>query len=55
MAMGQAAGTAAALAMASGTAVQALDAAQIVSALMAQGVRGIGGEGLSHHAQAKLA
>jgi len=52
MAMGQAAGTAAAMALAGGLAVQAIDHASIVSTLAAQGVRGIGGEPLRRHAPA---
>ena len=50
MAMGQAAGTAAALALAKGSPVQALDHGEIVSTLVAQGVTGIGGKRLSDHA-----
>ena len=46
MAMGQAAGTAVALALAENSPVQALDHTEIVSALVAQGVRGIGGRRL---------
>ncbi|OYU36243.1 FAD-dependent oxidoreductase [Novosphingobium sp. PASSN1] len=52
MAMGQAAGTAAAMALAEGLAVQALDPARVVSTLAAQGVRGIGGDALARHAPA---
>ncbi len=43
MAMGQAAGTTAALALERGVAVQALDAAAVVADLQRQGVRGLGG------------
>ena len=46
MAMGQAAGTAAAMALAKGLAVQTLDHADIVASLAAQGMRGIGGRPL---------
>lgn len=52
MAMGQAAGTAAALALADGVAVQALDPARVVASLAAQGMRGIGGEALTRHSRA---
>jgi hypothetical protein len=52
MAMGQAAGTAAAIALAEGLALQALDPARVVAALKAQGMRGIGGDALEQHARA---
>ena len=52
MAMGQAAGTAAAMALAEGAPVQALDAGRVVTALAAQGMRGIGGDALRRHAPA---
>jgi hypothetical protein len=52
MAMGQAAGTAAAMALASGLPVQALDHTAIVASLAAQGMRGIGGDALRRHAPA---
>ncbi len=52
MAMGQAAGTAAAMALANGLSVQTLDHAAIVAALAAQGMRGIGGDALLRHAPA---
>lgn len=48
MAMGQAAGTAAALAIRSGLAVQEIDPLQVVESLVAQGVRGIGGRALAN-------
>lgn len=46
MAMGQATGTAAAMAIRSGVAVQDVDHAALVAELQAQGVRGLGSEGL---------
>lgn len=52
MAMGQAAGTAAALALAAGAPVQAVDPATLVAALQVQGVRGLGGEPLRRGAAA---
>jgi hypothetical protein len=52
MAMGQAAGTAAAMALANGLSVQMLDHGAIVAALAAQGMRGIGGDALLRHAPA---
>ncbi|NBU84555.1 MAG: FAD-dependent oxidoreductase [Sphingomonadaceae bacterium] len=52
MAMGQAAGTAAAMALAKGLAVQTLDHADIVASLAAQGMRGIGGDALHRHTPA---
>jgi hypothetical protein len=52
MAMGQAAGTAAAMALAGGLPVQALDHSAIVASLAAQGMRGIGGDALRRHAPA---
>lgn len=52
MAMGQAAGTAAAMALAVGVPVQALDHLAIVASLTAQGMRGIGGDALRRHAPA---
>ena len=52
MAMGQAAGTAAAMALAGGIPVQALDHSAIVASLAAQGMRGIGGDALRRHAPA---
>ncbi len=52
MAMGQAAGTAAAMALAEELAVQALDPARVVAALAMQGMRGIGGDALRRHARA---
>jgi hypothetical protein len=52
MAMGQAAGTAAAMALADGLTVQALDPARVVAVLAAQGMRGIGGDHLLRHAPA---
>jgi len=52
MAMGQAAGTAAAMALAKGLAVQMLDHADIVASLAAQGMRGIGGDSLHRHSPA---
>jgi glycine/D-amino acid oxidase-like deaminating enzyme len=52
MAMGEAVGTAAAIALAEGLPVQALDRARIVATLAAQGVKGIGGEALSDHVAA---
>ena len=55
MAMGQAAGTAAALALTDGMPVQALDPARVVAALTAQGMRGIGGDALKRHAEALVA
>lgn len=47
MAMGQAAGTAATVALAEGIAMQALPPGRIVSELIAQGVNGLGGEPLA--------
>lgn len=47
MAMGHAAGVTAALALAAGTAVQHVDPRTVVAALVAQGVRGIGGHPLA--------
>ena len=55
MAMGQAAGTAAAMALAEGLAVQALDPARVVASLAAQGMRGIGGDALLRHEPALAA
>ena len=52
MAMGEAVGIAATLAQAKGLTVQALDPADIVAALAARGVRGIGGDALSGYAPA---
>ena len=52
MAMGEAVGIAATMAHTRGLAVQALDPAEIVSALAARGVRGIGGEALADYAPA---
>jgi hypothetical protein len=52
MAMGQAAGTAAAMALTDGLTVQALDPARVVAVLAAQGMRGIGGDHLLRHAPA---
>ncbi len=52
MAMGQAAGTAAAMALSEGLAVQALDPARVVASLAAQGMRGIGGDALGRHVRA---
>ena len=52
MAMGQAAGTAAAMALAGGLPVQALDTGRVVAELAAQGMRGIGGDALRRHAPA---
>ena len=52
MAMGQAAGTAAAMALAEGVPVQALDLEAIVASLAAQGMRGIGGDALRRHTPA---
>jgi FAD dependent oxidoreductase len=49
MAMGQACGVAAAQALAQGCAVQEIDAAVVVATLLAQGVRGIGGQNLADH------
>lgn len=46
MAMGQATGNAAALALAGNATVQALDPARVVTAMQAQGVRGLAGQGL---------
>ncbi|WP_295525945.1 FAD-dependent oxidoreductase [Novosphingobium sp. Chol11] len=50
MAMGEAAGIAAAMALAQGKPVQALDPAAVVAALAERGVRGIGGDALENHA-----
>lgn len=47
MAMGQAAGTAAAQALGEGLAVQQIDPARLVAALQAQGMKGIGGASLT--------
>lgn len=55
MAMGQAAGTAAAMALADGVSVQALDPQRVVAALAAQGMRGIGGDVLHRHEPALAA
>lgn len=55
MAMGQAAGTAAAMALADGMTVQALDPQRVVDALAAQGMRGIGGDVLHRHEPALAA
>lgn len=55
MTMGQAAGTAAAMALANGRAVQAIDPRAVVASLMEQGVHGIGGDDLHRHAKAILA
>jgi hypothetical protein len=55
MAMGQAAGTAAAMALADGVSVQALDPQCVVAALAAQGMRGIGGDALHRHEPALAA
>jgi hypothetical protein len=52
MAMGQAAGTAAAMALAGRVPVQALDHSAIVASLATQGMRGIGGDDLRRHAPA---
>lgn len=52
MAMGEAVGLAAAMAHAKSVAVQVLDPAEIVAALAARDVRGIGGEALSDYAPA---
>jgi hypothetical protein len=52
MAMGEAVGIAATIAHTRGLAVQALDPAEVVSALAARGVRGIGGEALAGYAPA---
>ncbi len=52
MAMGEAAGTAAAMALAKGQPVQALDPAPLIAALAAQGVRGVGGDDLRRHPRA---
>jgi hypothetical protein len=46
MAMGQATGNAAALALAGNAPVQALDPARVVAAMQAQGLRGLAGRGL---------
>lgn len=55
MAMGQAAGTAAAMALADGVTVQALDPERVVASLAAQGMRGIGGDVLHRHEPALAA
>lgn len=55
MAMGQAAGTAAAMALTDGVAVQALDPQRVVASLAAQGMRGIGGDVLHRHEPALAA
>lgn len=52
MAMGEAAGTAAAMALAKGQPVQALDPAPLIAALAAQGVRGVGGDDLRRYPRA---
>ncbi|MFM7028319.1 MAG: FAD-dependent oxidoreductase [Chakrabartia sp.] len=52
MAMGQAAGTAAAMALDQGVAVQSLDLRDLVASLVAQGVKGIGGNDLRAQALA---
>jgi hypothetical protein len=52
MAMGEAAGIGASIAHTQKRAVQALDPAEIIAALTARGVRGIGGEALSDYAPA---
>jgi hypothetical protein len=49
MAMGQACGVAAAQSLARGCAVQDLDPAPVVTSLLAQGMRGIGGQHLTSH------
>lgn len=49
MAMGEAAGTAAAMALAKGQPVQDLDPAPLITALAAQGVRGVGGDNLRRY------
>lgn len=49
MAMGEAAGTAAAMALAKGQPVQDLDPAPLIAALAAQGVRGVGGDNLRRY------
>ena len=55
MAMGQAAGIAAATALANRLAVQDLDPETIVAALLQQGMRGIGRDDLRRHAPALIA
>ena len=55
LAMGQAAGTAAAMALADGLSVQALDPQRVVAALAAQGMRGIGGDVLLRYEPALAA
>ncbi len=55
MAMGQAAGIAAATALANRLAVQDLDPEDVVAALLKQGMHGIGGDDLRRHAPALLA
>lgn len=55
MAMGQAAGTAAAMALADGVTVQGLDPERVVASLAAQGMRGIGGDVLHRHEPALAA
>ena len=52
MAMGEAAGIGASIAYTQNLAVQALDPVEIIAALAARGVRGIGGEDLSDYAPA---
>lgn len=52
MAMGEAVGIAATMANDTGVAVQAIDPAEVVSALAARGVRGIGGDRLADYAPA---
>jgi hypothetical protein len=52
MAMGEAAGIGASIAHTQRLAVQALDPVEIIAALAARGVRGIGGEDLSDYTPA---
>ena len=52
MAMGEAAGIAASILLAQNLSVQALDPVEVVAALSARGVRGIGSEALSDYAPA---
>ena len=54
IAMGQACGVAAAQALATGCAVQEIDAAAVVATLQLQGLRGIGGRNLADHAPKAL-
>jgi hypothetical protein len=49
MAMGEAVGVAATIAQAKNLPVQAIDPVEVVAALSARGVRGIGGQALSDH------